>query len=243
MATTRPGDTTHQTGFTGTYSKLITEQLGIRFKDGLSWLERSRTSSVSGAQNFHLVLQYEPIINQPHEFVLSVQVDQEFGGTGSRRVKSSSQSATTPGVTFAKGLGDLPIGYWRPLAITGFVGYQAAQGTRTSTVQAGFSIQYSMPYLLSKVANVDLPPFLRGMTPITEVMYMTPARGRGQGTTLVVAPGMSYSEGKGWEAAIEAMIPATRATGHGVGVIAQLVLQLDYLLPDSVFGRPIFRPR
>jgi hypothetical protein len=38
------------------------------------------------------------------------------------------------------------------------------------------------------------------------------------------------------------MIPTTKATGSGVGVIAQLVLQLDYLLPDSVVGRPIFPP-
>jgi hypothetical protein len=38
------------------------------------------------------------------------------------------------------------------------------------------------------------------------------------------------------------MIPTTRATGSGIGVIAQLVLQLDYLLPESVLGRPIFTP-
>jgi hypothetical protein len=142
-------------------------------------------------------------------------------------------------------LGDLPIGYARPLAITGFAGYEAAQGSRIDEVQAGFSVQYSIPYLVSKVANLDLPPFLRGITPITEVLYTTPVKGQGsgQGTTLLVAPGISYSQGTGWELAVEAMIPATKATGRGVGVIAQLVLQLDYLLPDSVFGRPIFRPR
>jgi hypothetical protein len=63
-----------------------------------------------------------------------------------------------------------------------------------------------------------------------------------KGTTLVVAPGVSYSQGRGWEVAIEAMIPTTKATGTGVGVIAQFVLQLDHLLPDSVFGRPLFPP-
>ena len=47
---------------------------------------------------------------------------------------------------------------------------------------------------------------------------------------------------KGWELAVEAMIPTTKATGRGFGVIAQFVLQLDYLLPNSVFGRPIFSP-
>jgi len=58
----------------------------------------------------------------------------------------------------------------------------------------------------------------------------------------VVAPGVIYSRGRGWELGIEAMIPTTRATGAGIGVIAQLLIQLDYLLPDSVVGRPIFLP-
>ncbi len=198
-------------------------------------------------KTFSLQLQYEPVIDQPHEFLLSVQVEQEFGGTGSQRVSTNSpQSATTPGVTFAKGLGDLPIGYWRPLAITGFAGYEAGYGARTSTVQGGFSLQYSMPYLVSKVANVDLPPFLGGMTPLVELIYTTPVRGQsqrqGSSTKFLIAPGVSYSQGEGWEVGIEALIPANRATGSGVGVVGQLVLQFDYLLPDSVLGRPIFPP-
>ena len=141
-------------------------------------------------------------------------------------------------------MGDLPIGYWRPLAITGFTGYQIAEGApRPDMVNAGLSVQYSMPYLVSKVANVDVPTFLRGMTPMIEVMFNTPTGpSHGHHTMNLVAPGISYSEGKGWELGIEAMIPTTKATGSGVGVIAQLVLQLDYMLPDSVVGRPIFPP-
>jgi hypothetical protein len=230
--------------FTGTYSKLITERFGIQLKDGLGWLHRLRTSSVTGAQNFVGQLQYEMILDPPHEFLLSVQVGHEFGGTGDQSVGSPKQSATQPAITFAKGLGDLPIGYWRPLAITGFTGYQIAEGApRPDMINAGFSVQYSMPYLVSKVANVDLPSFLLGMTPITEVMFNTPAGpSHGQRTMSLVAPGVSYSEGKGWELAVEALIPTTKATGSGVGVIAQLVLQLDYLLPDSVVGQPLFTP-
>jgi hypothetical protein len=238
------GDMTRETSISGTYSKLITEQLGIQLGDGLTRLNRLRTSSVTGAQNFALQLQYETILDPPHEFLLSVAVNHEFGGTGDRNVGSLKQSATQPAITFAKGLGDLPIGYWRPLAITGFTGYQIGQGApRPDMVNAGFSVQYSIPYLVSKVANVDLPSFLRGMTPITEVMFNTPAGpSHGQHTMNLVAPGISYSEGKGWELGIEAMIPTTRATGSGVGVIAQLVLELDYLLPNSIVGRPIFLP-
>ena len=236
------GDPTRETMFSGTYSKLITERLGIQLKDGLSWVHRLRTSSVTGTQNFVGQLQYEMILDPTHEFLLSVGVDHEFGRTGDQSVGSPKHSATQPAITFAKGLGDLPIGCWRPLAITGFAGYQIGQGApRPDMVNAGFSVQYSIPYLVSKVANVDLPSFFRGMTPITEVIFTTPAGpSHGRHTMNLVSPGISYSEGRGWEFGIEAMIPTTKATGSGIGVIAQLVLQLDYLLPDSIVGRPIF---
>jgi hypothetical protein len=245
MEALKTTDPTRNTSFEGTYSKLITEELGIQLGDGLIHQNRLRASSVTGAQNFSAVLQYETILDPPHEFLLSVRVAHEFGGTGDQIVGSEKSGATTPGVTFGKGLGDLPIGYWRPLAITGFAGYEIGEGARTNVFQAGFSVQYSIPYLMSKVANVDLPPFVRGMTPIAEVFFTTPVShisGQGTNTTLVVAPGVSYSRGKGWELGIEAMIPTTRATGHGIGVIAQLLIQLDYLLPESVLGRPIFVP-
>ena len=244
---TAAGDTTRETTFTGTYSKLITERLGIQLEDGAVRQDRLDASSKTGAQNLHLVLQYEPIIDQAHEFVFSLQVDQEFGGTGNHRVGQAAQSATTPGLLFGKGFGDLPIGYLRPLAITGYAGYQFGYGRRLNQTQAGFSVQYSMPYLLSKVAAVPLPPIIRGMTPITEVYYTSGGGeaapfSQGQGTTLLIAPGISYTQGTGWEFAVEARIPATKATGRSVGVIGQLLIQLDYLLPDSSFGHPIFYP-
>ncbi|MBV8397370.1 MAG: hypothetical protein JOZ17_01365 [Acetobacteraceae bacterium] len=250
----KPGDATYETQLTGTYSKLITERLGIQLEYGLTRLTRLDQTPVTGAQNFHLVLQYEPVLDQDHEFLMSVQVDQEFGGTGTQSVGAFRQSATTPGITFAKGLGDLPIGYLRPLALTGFAGFSAAEGPtpdsgggnqrRPNLAQAGLSIQYSIPYLLSKVTSLDLPSFLRGMTPMTELYFKNPVgNGYGNSTSVLVAPGVSYSQGTGWEAAIEATIPTTRTAGRGVGVIAQLVLQLDYLLAGSFFGRPIFAPR
>lgn len=237
-ASTQPTDGGNLTEFTGTYSKMITDRLGIQLTDGLNG-----AGSVYGAPNFNALLQYEAIISATHEFVLSVEVGREFGGTGSQRVGSLPQSATTPAITFGKGLGDLPIGYLRPLAITGFAGYQASGGARPSVITSGFSVQYSIPYLVSKVANVGLPPFLRGVTPITEVLFNTPVgrnTGQGSGRTLVIAPGISYSHGRGWELGIEATIPATKAAGSGIGVVAQFMIQFDYLLPNSLIGRPIF---
>jgi hypothetical protein len=236
-------DPTRETNFTGTYSKLITEQLGIQLEYGLTHLDRLLACPVTGAQNFHALLQYETILDPDHEFLLSVEIEHEFGGTGDPGVGSDKHGATTPGVNFGKGLGDLPIGYWRPLAITGFAGYEIGEGPRTNLFETGISIQYSMPYLVSKVTNVDMPEFLRGITPMTEMFFTTPVSHvtrQGTNTTLVVAPGVSYSRGSGWEFGIEAMIPTTRATGSGIGVIAQLLIELDYLAPDSILGRPLF---
>jgi hypothetical protein len=104
---------TRVTSFTGTYSKLITERLGIQLEYGASHVDRLGASSVTGRQNFHALLQYEPILDPEREFLLSIQVEHEYGGTGSQAAGiSEKHGATTPGVTFGKGLGDLPIGYW-----------------------------------------------------------------------------------------------------------------------------------
>ena len=80
------------------------------------------------------------------------------------------------------------------------------------------------------------------MTPLVEMLVVMPTRNRGGATTaVVVAPGVAYS-GQGWQFAIEARVPANRAAGTGIGVLAQFSLQLDYFFPDSV-GKPLLSGR
>jgi len=77
------------------------------------------------------------------------------------------------------------------------------------------------------------------LTPMTEVLFTTPARRSfGTRTTALIAPGLSYA-GAGWELAIEGLVPASRATGRGVGVIAQFHLSLDFVAAETI-GRPLF---
>lgn len=236
------GDPTQESMFTGTFSKTITDRLGIQLDDGLNLFDRLHASPVNGFQNPELHIQYEMVLNQPHEFVLSVEVDRIFGRTGDHRVNSPGDLSTTePSIAFAKGLNELPFPFSRPFAITGFAGYQVADAGQPNRVNAGFSLQYSFPYLVSKVENTALPGYLRGMTPIVELSYSAPTGpGPNQPQMLVVGPGISYSQSSGWELGVEAMIPTNRATGRGVGVIAQVVVQLDYLLAGTFLGRPIF---
>jgi hypothetical protein len=111
---------------------------------------------------------------------------------------------------------------------------------RPDVVNNGFTVEYSIPYLESKVQAIDLPDFVRQMTPMTEVLFTSPVgRSYGTRTTALIAPGISYNGG-GWELAVEALVPATRATGSGVGVTAQLHIALDFFFADSVLGHPIF---
>jgi hypothetical protein len=87
---------------------------------------------------------------------MGLGLDRETGGTGAFRVGASSAGATTPQLYFGKGLGDFDIGYLRPLAITTCSAVQLADSaSRPDTLNNGFPIEYSIPYLQSKVQSFD----------------------------------------------------------------------------------------
>ena len=55
-------------------------------------------------------------------------------------------------------------------------------------------------------------------------------------TTGYFQPGVIYVADK-WQIALEAMIPMTGATGHGVGVIGALDFYLDDIFPTELTNR------
>lgn len=227
--------------FSGVFAKTLTERLGVVVEESWIRLDRIRKKTWFGWLNLDAEIKYLAAIDREHEFLMTLGVEREFGGTGARRIGAFAAGSTTPRLYFGKGLGDLDIGYGRPLAVTGLVGYQIGDARpRPDLVTAGFTVEYSIPYLLSKVASVDLPEPFRNLTPLTEVSFTVPGAGRSFGarTTALIAPGVSYA-GEGWELAIEALVPASRATGRGVGAIAQFHLSLDFLFPETI-GRPLF---
>jgi len=241
---TRPVPGGNATNLTATLDKTLTERLGIGIQDGYNWIGRNNASTLVGWQNLLAYVKYEAILDPAHEFLFSIGTAHEFGGTGTRRVGAPENGATlVPTTFFAKGLGDLPIGYFRPLGLQGFATYQLSSGApRPDNFLAGLAVEYSIPYMQSKVRAFDLPDLLRGMTPLVETLVVTPTRNRGGSTTaVIVAPGVAYS-GQGWQFAIEARVPANSAAGSGVGVLAQFSLSLDYFFPDSI-GRPLFSGR
>ena len=225
------------------YEKTITERLGIHLQDASFRIDRVGAGSLRGFRNFETEIKYLTVNDHDREFLLTLGVNREWGGTGAQRIGASRDGATTPRVYFGKGLGDFDIGLLRPLAISGFVGYQFADSRpRPDLVTTGFVVQYSIPYLQSKVQSFDLPGLLRGLTPMTEVLFtLLSGRSFGARTTMLIAPGVNLA-GDGWEFVLEALVPATRATAAGVGVRGQLHLSLDFLFPETI-GRPLLAQR
>jgi len=237
------GAQSRETDTTLTEAKTITDRLGIFIEETYSFIDRVGAGRLYGWQNLDGEIKYLAVNDPAHEFLLSLGLDRETGGTGAVRVGGDPSGATTPRVYFGKGLGDLDIGYLRPLAITGLTGVQLADAApRPDLETTGFVVEYSIPYLQSKVQSFDLPDLIRGMTPMTEVLFTSPVgRSYGARPTALIAPGVSYA-GEGWELALEALVPATQATGKGFGVTAQFHVSLDFLFADSI-GKPLFSAR
>lgn len=257
----------HEHDLAGEFDKRITERLGIGVSDAYGIQDTANDKTRTGWQDLTVSLKYQTYVNAPREFILSLGVIREFGRTGTAQIGADEYGNTTPMAYFGKGLGDLPIGYLRPLAITGTIGYSIADrklkaiGTPEPQADAtdpitgiaarqfnngyanrwvgGLSVQYSIPYLQQQVKDLHLPDAIGRMVPVVEVAWSSPAsKPSDLGTQLVVAPGVLY-EGDTYQLGVEALLPANKASGSNVGVIAQFHVFLDDLLPETL-GKPIF---
>ncbi len=236
------------------FSKRVTDDFGVGF--GATWLrlEPRGGTRVQGFDNFALNAKYQFYKSDLHETILSVGVDADLGGTGSRRVGAESFSTITPALFVGRGFGDLPeaLRLLRPVAMTGSVGIGVP--TRSSSasldddgnpvtephphvLKIGFALEYSLPYLNAFVKDIGLPGPLRNAIPIIEVALEKPLdRGRGP-TTGTINPGILFP-GRTMQLGIEAVIPVNRRTGGSTGVLMQLHFFLDDLFPKSL-GKPL----
>jgi len=224
-------------------------------------LKSTGMKSLSGWQDLSVTFKYEFPVNAEHEFAASVGVIREFGATGASRIGVDSAGTTTPTVYFGKGFGDLPtsLDYIRPFAFTGEIGYQISDEASQSSpgldpdsglpsllishnpnqIVIGASLQYSLPYLQTQVKDIGLGSVFGNIIPLVEFSYSTPTSASfGTESTGIIAPGLIYLS-RGFQFGIEALIPSTRFSGHGVGVIAQFHVFLDDLFPKSL-GKPFF---
>jgi hypothetical protein len=111
--------------------KRITTRLGVGVNDAYTVIRRSGAKTVYGWRNVQVALKYLAYVNPEHEFMASLGVIRELGRTGAANVGADNQGATTPTIYFGKGLGDVPVSWLRPAAITGTVGYSFADRRTT----------------------------------------------------------------------------------------------------------------
>jgi hypothetical protein len=257
-----------QRDFSSEFSKRITEAFAISFGSTFSSFAAPGGPTglgASGFQNLETTFKYRVLKNPEHEFVMSVGLSIEWGGTGAQSVGADPFNTYTPTLYFGKGFGDLPdtLSWIRPVAVTGQIGYAipARRSTTTFSIDPdsgdlnadtefhprvlnwGATIQYSMPYLKSAVVDLGLPDFVNHLIPIVEATMQTPVSNTftsGTLTTGTINPGILWVGNK-FQVGIEALIPINRQSGTNVGVIAQLHLYLDDIDPRGI-GRPIFGP-
>jgi hypothetical protein len=254
-----------QRDISGEISKRITEDFAIALGSTYTFLNPTDPTApgANGFQNLETTFKYRLFRSPVHEFVMSVGLTVEWGGTGSNTVGAESFNHYTPNFYFGKGFGDLPdtFSWIRPIAVTGQVGYSIPARNFTTTfgidpdtgdvtadtefhprvLNWGGTIQYSMPYLKSAVVDLGLPDFINHLIPLVEANLQTPVANTltsGTLTTGTINPGIIWV-GNTFQFAIEALIPINRQSGSNVGVIAQLHLYLDDIDPRGI-GKPIF---
>lgn len=240
-----------QLDVSGELSKRITEDFGISIGEAWSQIRQPGAPTLAGFADLETTFQYQLLKDASHETAMALGLIVDWGGTGATNAGiGTSYSVLTPTYYFGQGFGQLPddVGWARPFAVTGQVGYQiptasfdVSQGVYIPQVLVyGASLQYSMPYLKSEVKDLQLPDFINHLIFITEAQFFTPAAnniGNSFETTGTINPGAIWV-GSYFQVGLEAMIPINRASGTGVGVLAQLHLYLDDMFPKT-FGQPL----
>jgi hypothetical protein len=231
-----PGDNGDQSinTFDFEYDKLITPRLAVSV-DGTYAMQSN--PKARGFDNFGVGLKYLLYVNEEHEFMTSVGVNAELGGTGSRAI-ADNFSTISPTIYAGKGMGDLPdsLAYLRPIAITGEAGPALTTGAgQPNAFNYGFTVQYSLPYLQQHVHDIGLPQPLANVIPLVEIPL---SRSQGQ-TTGTVNPGFIWINRYG-QFGIEAQIPINHASGSHVGVLVQAHIFFDDVAPTTI-GKPLFQ--
>jgi hypothetical protein len=240
-----------QVDISGAISKRITEDFGVSIGQTWSHISQPGNPTLAGFGNLETTFQYQLLKDGPHELALMAGLIVDWGNTGSTGSGiATTYSVLTPTFYFGKGLGDLPdsVGWARPFAVTGQIGYQVPtssfdliQGVPIpQNLVYGATLQYSMPYLKSSVVDLGLPEFFNHLIPIVEAQFSRPVAnnyGLSYVTTGTIQPGVIWV-GSYFQVGVEAIIPVNGQSGSGIGGIAQLHLYLDDMFPDT-FGKPL----
>lgn len=229
-------------------SKRLTPDIAITLGRGWTYLHGPGMPAVTGFGALNTGAQYQLFVNAPHEAIGLVGLNVTWAHTGRVQALGAPDFTTlSPTFNFGKGLGDLPrsLPYLRPFAITGNLGFdfptktESAGSPNPNNFNYGFAFEYSLPYLQCCVKDIGLRAPFNQLIPIVEVGFTTPMNRITPGvtTTGTVQPGIIWA-GQYLQVGAEAILPVTRATGHGFGGLVQFHIYLDDIFPNSI-GKPI----
>jgi hypothetical protein len=204
-----------------------------RFRDG---------PTIGGWDDLSLIAKYELWHNLPHEAIISIGLETDFGDTGSQSVGADTATTFIPTLYFGKGFGDLPdsVACLRPVALTGTIGQTfSTSSADPNQLQLGFALEYSLPYLQQEVVDVGIPKPFKDMIPLVEFTVQNPEnRGQAGQSTGTINPGVLW-ESRFLQVGAEAIIPVNGRTGNHIGAVINLQIYIDDIFPQ-LFGHPLF---
>jgi hypothetical protein len=261
VAVFQNADGSHETDVSGEYSKRIFEDLSVSVGPSWSRITGAGEPAVQGWNNLDTTLKWQFLTDPKRELIVSAGVEAEWGGSGSASLGGDKITTVQPTLFFGRGFGDARADWFKPFAITGVLGYSIPTRGHLSvtradpktglpvtdieqgqhTVQWGFALEYSLPYLTSHVRDHGWPMWVNRLTPLVEASFQSPVGGQGGFTTGNFYPGVIWS-GRKVQLGLEAIVPANRQSGRGVGAQAQFHIYLDDMFPHTI-GRPLFQRR
>jgi hypothetical protein len=255
-----PVDGSVSTTWNGFYGKRITADLEVSIDSTFLHQVNPRLNGWTGIET---EVKNQVMVNTEHEFVVSLGVAQEWGGTATSNVIIATPALQftdiTPKVFIGKGFGDMQAEWLRPFAITGEVDYVVPTHPQVftnnvltaqfpTTLVFGGTIQYSLQYMNAYVYEVEGPEILRHLVFDVEAELFTPVSNIGPSvinavpgtheTTGTVGPGLYYLA-HDYELGIYGAFPINQGSGKHPGLFAIVDFFLDDLFPNTL-GKPIF---
>jgi hypothetical protein len=227
------------------FDKEIFPHFTLGVSDTYFTIKPDHQRRILGWDNVTVTAKYELWWNAEHEAIVSVGLETNIGGTGSKSTGRDSFTTFTPTLYFGKGMGDLPgsLSALQPFAVTGTLGQTfPTEAVNPNTLEWGFAIEYSLPYLQQHVRDTGLPHPISDLIPLVEFsMETTENRAGGGLTTGTINPGVLW-ETPCFQLGAEANIPINSQSGSHVGVTLQMWIYIDDIAP-KLFGHPMFGER
>lgn len=235
-----PDGTVRSFGF-ALEKQLWQDRWSVSVEQGVASVHMNRNAT-SGFDNVEITTKYVAYTNGPHEFILSPTLGVTLP-TGSRKFMER-HSAVSTGVLWAKGFGDLPGGWLRPLAVQADTLVQAfVSGEHKRLVVYDMVVEYSIAYLNHYIRKADgaydtddslrvgsSPKAILGdMFPFVELNGETPLNGHDEHTSTFIRPGILHV-GHYFQVTAAADLPLRSAPSSRSRVGA--VIMFDFFLDE-----------